>query len=115
MKQTLCTIRTANFAQMRDFYQHQLRLKTMSPISDDSIWFMDFQTELHIEAVILPEEIGTTGCLRFVASDVVGVANMFLERGVPVKVRDNGSAKEALIYDPDGNAILLADDSAIDA
>jgi hypothetical protein len=107
MKQTLCTIRTRNFATMRDFYRNRMRLRHHDPVGDDFIWFRDFGTEIHMEAVTSDADVGVSGVLRLIGSDVLGISKMFKERGVPVQVRERGSATESFITDPDDNIIML--------
>jgi hypothetical protein len=92
---------------MRDFYRDSLRLRHLDPVADDSIWFRDFQTEIRIQSVSSPADVGVTGFLRLHTSDVLGVSEMFRERGIPVQVRERGSTTESFITDPDGNLILL--------
>jgi hypothetical protein len=107
MKQTLCTIRTTNFNEMRDFCRDRLRLNHLNPVRDDFIWFKDFQPEVHIQRVTSADDTGVDGFLRLLTSNVLGVSEMFRERDVPVQVRERGTATESFITDPDGNIILL--------
>jgi hypothetical protein len=75
---------------MRDFYRDRLHVHHLNPVTDDFIWFKDFQTKVCIERVNSADDAGVTGFLRLLASNVLGVSEMLRERGVPVQVRERG-------------------------